>query len=150
MDTNPFLMLRHIVPLVLLVVFGAGEPTALAAQSSLPPPTIPPATKQWVDRTSPSRCNSLTASTSDGRLREELQRLPLPDSATAVELAVRALGGRGQYPKAFVTLYVRAPNGILIAFQLLGHQTREDAVNTRDGTATVYVSAGRCVTLLGW
>jgi hypothetical protein len=58
--------------------------------------------------------------------------------------------GAGKYPKAFVTLYVRAPNGILIAFQLLGHQTREDAVNTRDGTATVYVSAGRCVTLLGW
>jgi hypothetical protein len=108
--------------------------------------TVSPTSAQWIDRTV-LRCEATTATTTEARLREELRRLPLPDSAAAVELALDALGARGTYPNAVVEVYARAPNGILIAFDLVG---RARTAGTRDGTATVYVSPGHCVTLLGW
>lgn len=105
-----------------------------------------PVSTQWSDRTV-RRCEATTATTTEARLRETLARLPLPDSAAAVELALDALGGRGTHPNAVVQVYSRAPNGILIAFDLVGRARTE---GTRDGTATVYVSPGHCVTYLGW
>ena len=111
-------------------------------------PRASPANTQWTEQTV-RHCESLTDTAPEPRLREELVRLQLPDSAAAVELALRALGGRVMNPKASVRVYTRAPNGILIAFDLVGREAR-DAQGTRDGTATVYVSPGRCVTLLGW
>ena len=108
--------------------------------------TTSPTSAQWTERTV-RRCEATTATTTEARLREELGRLPLPDSAAAVELALDALGERGTYPNAVVEVYARAPNGILIAFDLVGRARTE---GTRDGTATVYVSPGHCVTLLGW
>ena len=109
--------------------------------------TVSPTSVQWSERTAVRRCEATTATTTEARLREELTRLALPDSAAAVQLALEALGQRGTDPNATVRVYTRAPDGILIALDLVG---RSRTPGTRDGTATVYVSPGHCVTLLGW
>ena len=144
MDTSHLFVLSHGVRVLSVLTGSLALSSCVRAQSSVSPTSV-----HWTERTV-QRCEAATATTPEARLREELTRLPLPDSVAAVELALGALGGRVTYPKAFVTAYTRAPNGILIAFDLVGRPTREDVEGTRDGTATVYVSPGHCVTLLGW
>jgi len=63
------------------------------------------------------------------------------DSAAAVATARRALGAYWHREMRVVSFF-RSPNGVLLA---LGH----DIPNMLDGTATVYVTPGSCVTLLG-
>ena len=124
-----------------LLAIGLAVPSVGTAQA------IPAAaTEQWTRGMTESRCKT-SGATLEAQLQAELERRPLPDSAGAVELALEALGGRSVYPIARVTTYARAANGILIAIDLVG-STRTPEI--RDGTATVYVHDGRCVTLLGW
>ena len=106
-----------------------------------------PTSVQWSEQTTVRRCEAMTGTTTEARLREELARSPLPDSAAAVALALEAVGQRAADSHAVVEVYTRAPNGILIAFDFVGRARTE---GTRDGTETVYVSPGHCVTLLGW
>lgn len=64
------------------------------------------------------------------------------DSAVVVAAARRALGAYW-HSEMRVESFFRGPNGVLLA---LGH----DNPNLLDGTATVYVTPGPCITLLGW
>ena len=66
-----------------------------------------------------------------------------PDSANAVAAARRAFGPRVSGPHMVVRMLVRTPDGIFIKFA-------DTTPNILDGTASVYVSIGPCVTYLGW
>jgi hypothetical protein len=71
----------------------------------------------------------------------EQQSIARPDSAQAVAAARRMLAPR--IAETPVSMVVRTPDGILVHFA-----PRER--NVLDGTATVYVTPGPCVTWLGW
>ena len=144
MDTNPVVM----PTLLIRATLGWAAITSLAGPLAAQSPN-PPSSAEWTEYTTRTRCEAPLDSSPEGRLRDELKRLQPLDSAAAVVLALRALGGRGAWPKAVVTAYSRYPEGILIQFDLTGRRTPEDFMNIRDGTATVYVNRARCVTLLG-
>lgn len=123
----------------------------ISCPGNLPPrPAVSAVREQWTRGALEQRCEAFNATTIQDTLREELLRIPLPDSADAVALALRALDRAGPYSSARVTAFTRAPNGILIAFDLVSARTPEARAAIRDGTATVYVGPGRCVALLGW
>ena len=126
-------------------------PRAGAAQAATADSASEQASERWTKRaTTEMVCLAPTDTTLRARLQAELRNAPLPDSTAAVDLAVRALGGRAQYPRARVTAYMRAPAGILVAFDLVGVRSPQERMSVRDGTATVYVHNRGCVTLLGW
>ena len=126
-------------------------PRALAAQAPTAAPANEQASERWTTQgTTEVRCLAPTDTTVQSRLRAELRHAPLPDSAGAVDLALRSLGGRAQHPRTRVTAYIRAPAGILVAFDLVGLRSLRDSLSVRDATATVYVYSSGCVTLLGW
>lgn len=101
-------------------------------------------TEEWTRGITEQLCEAPNAPTVGEQLQEMLQRLPLPDSTSGAELALRALGGRGKYPLARVSNYTRAPTGLLITFDM-----GAPAPDTLHRSVTVYVHDGRCVTLLG-
>jgi hypothetical protein len=126
-------------------------PRAVAAQTPAAAPASEQASERWTTRpTTQMLCLEPTDTTVHARLRAELRHVQFPDSTAAVDLALRALGGRAENPMARVTAYKRAPNGILVAFDLHGALSPEKRASIRDGSATVYVHNSGCVTLLGW
>jgi phosphoribosylanthranilate isomerase len=64
------------------------------------------------------------------------------ETPSTVAAARRALGARWHREMRVIS-FVRGANGVLLA---LGH----DNPGILDGTATVYVAPGPCITLLGW
>ena len=126
-------------------------PRAVTAQTPAAAPASQQASERWTTRaTTEMLCLASTDTTVRARLLAELRYAPMPDSTAAVDLALRALGGRAKNPRARVTAYKRAPAGILVAFDLFGRRSLRDSMSVRDGTATVYVHNSGCVTLLGW
>ena len=126
-------------------------PRALAAQAPAAPPASQQASERWTTRaTTEMLCLAPTDTTVRARLQAELRNVQVPDSTAAVNLALRALGGRAKNPRARITAYKRAPAGTLVAFDLFGRRSLRDSLSVRDGTATVYVHNSGCVTLLGW
>lgn len=138
-------MLLRVPRLASVVAMVLGLPCSLAGQAS-----STPAPERWTSQTAERRCIEPVAATEKERLKAELALLQPPDSAAAVDFALRALGGREAHSRARVTAYYRAPNGILIAFDLVGDEAGRARGEVRDGTITVYLQAARCVTILGW
>jgi hypothetical protein len=88
---------------------------------------------------------------SEADLRAELsriRRLAAGDSALAVSIALEALGGPEAHPRARVTSYCHSQAGFLISFDLVNPEPG-DSVQVRDGSRTMYVDHGGCVTALG-
>lgn len=88
----------------------------------------------WERQDRPTFCESPAVDTG-------LRRLSWPDSADAVAAAKRALGS-GFAPPMRVTTLARTSDGILLQFR--------SPPGVLDGSASVYVTMGPCVTLLGW
>ena len=143
-------MLKHTTLYVALLALTLLT-RAVAAQTPAAAPASEPASERWTTRaTTEVRCLEPTDTTVHARLQAELRHVQFPDSTAAVELALRALGGRAKNPMARVTAYKRAPNGIMVAVDLYGGLPPEKRASIRDGSATVYVYNSGCVTLLGW
>ena len=137
-------MLRSTARSLPMLALLLALPCSLAAQD-----TARVAGERWTERTNPRRCLEPIAASDTTRLRWELVHLQPLDSAAAIAFALRAIGHRESDPPARVIAYYRAPNGILISFDFADAAARARG-EVLDGTETVYVYDGRCVTILGW
>ena len=98
-------------------------------------PGRPAAGMRWVESQALRLCEEPSQST-EGRT------VAWPDSTTAVAAARRALGARVNVHTVVSTL-TRTSDGVFIQFT-------DSRAGVVDGSASVYVQPGPCVTLLGW
>jgi hypothetical protein len=89
----------------------------------------------WDQRERPTFCERPAVDTG-------MRALSWPDSASAVVVAKRALGSHFTEQMDLGSL-ARTKDGILLQF-------RDRRPGVLDGSASVYVTIGPCVTLLGW
>lgn len=134
--------MRHLAALISIATWACAAPpheqAVDSARSDLVPTGMPgpPASGMvWDQQQRPTFCERPVADTG-------IRALSWPDSASAVLAAKRALGSRLTEYMDVGTL-ARTNDGILLQF----HDRRPGVL---DGSASVYVSMGPCVTILGW